>query len=421
MTTTTITSLPNELLEGIAAAVPETERTLSHICRRLRIVMLGTPALWTHAAVDLHVKGSVEIFELYVARSQECTISATLQLRSELKDESTRDLVAERLRQIVRHIDRIGRLRVVGGGQLIVDSFCDLAAPNLRRLEVVKLGHSSWGGAKLFLGGAPKLTFLELHDLRLELPIPQWAASLTHLELRHDREELDGNSETLDEILVQCPLLMYLHLDIGAMKVQRQFHIPSLKSLFLVVSGHDDAYDWLATIDSFDTPSLTEFGIDGLHGDHIFELCNCRSFPRASFAALTSFCFVNRCACHCETSIPFPDIDTTSHPPFGLFPALSSLTLVNECFAPNLLRGLVVPSSDTWHVLGTVALTAGTTAAEGVRGAVLDAVRSHQQHGLPLPRFRLAPALSSLEDWEGHGIEVEKFEPAEVLDVFRVC
>ncbi|KAJ7855117.1 hypothetical protein B0H14DRAFT_2754834 [Mycena olivaceomarginata] len=99
----TISSLPNELLEAIAAAgqqdrlphlqlVFKSEWTLSHVSRRFRDVI-------------------IEILGLYLARSNTRDISVSLKSYwGSTVDDTERHLTVERLSQIVPHINRIWRL-----------------------------------------------------------------------------------------------------------------------------------------------------------------------------------------------------------------------------------------------------------------------------------------------------------------------
>jgi hypothetical protein len=194
----------------------------------------------------------------------------------------------------------------------------------------------------------------------------------------------------------------------------RQFHIPSLKVLHISVSPKEDEFYLLRIIDLFDTPALTEFIINGTHGDQIFVLFNSTSLPHSSFPALASFSFVNRGSCGCEQV--FLHSDTISAPPLQLFPALSSLTLINQCYTVKLVQNILGPASQPWPLLQTVALWPKQDNLEGLHAALRDAVHSKRQGGLALPKFRFSPKLLSLEDWEGMGADVELFgDAADVL------
>ncbi|KAJ6495382.1 hypothetical protein C8R45DRAFT_987163 [Mycena sanguinolenta] len=429
----TISSLPNELLAAIAAAgqlrtrvpglLPDapSEWTLSHVSHRFRRVMISSSALWTLLEVDLHSEGSVGILGLYLERSQNYSLAVTLQHRSELREDSERELVTKRLSQLVLHINRISWLRIAvqeWGGDLLLAPFRDLAAPILQHLEVVNLiDYYHWGPITLFLAGAPRIRFLKVYDQRLRLPGPQWMSSLTHLELRRYHRlgaVEDQGDKSFDKVLAQCSSLTCLYLDMEGVPLDRRVKISSLQSLYITIS---ESHNLAEIIDIFDTPSLTEFTIMGVHGLDIFEFFNSTRLPRTSFPSLASLCFVenDRRPCYCEyNKMPFPQGPC---PPFRLFPALSSISLINVCFMSRIVKG-VVPASATCSVLQTIALSPRTAATEDVRSAVLDAIHSYLQYGWPLPTLRLSPALASCEDWQKHGIAVDKFDPADIHQVF---
>jgi hypothetical protein len=212
---------------------------------------------------------------------------------------------------------------------------------------------------------------------------------------------------------MQCPLLVHLHLDISwIFTPARQFHIPTLKFLHILVSDSEDEFYLLDMVDLFDTPALTEFIIDGTHGDQIFVLFNSPSLPHSSFSALTSFSFINRYSCSCESDGHHDFSDTMSSPP--LFPALSSLTLVHQCFTSDFVKYFLGPSSRPWPGLKTVTLCPKKDDYDDVWDALEDAVDSKRQSGQPLPKLRLFRALSTLEAWQenawqGNGADVEVF------------
>ncbi|KAF7344440.1 F-box domain-containing protein [Mycena sanguinolenta] len=429
----TITSLPNELLAVIAAAGqgrsrvpgllpdPTAEWTLSHVSHRFRRVMIGSPALWTLIEADLHSEGSVEILGLYLERSQNYSLAVTLQHRSELREDSERELATKRLNQLVPHINRISWLRIAvqeWGGDLLLAPFRDLAAPILQHLEVVNLiDYYHWDPIALFSAGAPRIQFLKVYDQKIQLPASQWTSTLTHLELRryHRLADLFDGNKSFDKVLAYCPSLIYLYLDMEWASLDHQVQIPSLQTLHITIS---ESHELMKIIDIFDAPSLTELTIMGVHGFELFELFNSTSLPRASFPALASLCFVknNNSTCYCERNIPPPP--RAPFTPFQLFPALSSLSLINICFTSRIVEGVVIPTSAMCPILQTIALSPRTAAMEAVRSAVLDAMCSYLRYGRSLPTLRLSPALACSEDWQKHGIAVEKFDPTSILQVF---
>ncbi|KAF7344447.1 F-box domain-containing protein [Mycena sanguinolenta] len=424
----TLLSLPNELLALIAAAgqswsrvrdfLPQAtlEWTLSHVSRCLRNVMIGNPALWTVVEADLSLEGSVEIARLYLKRSHNLPLAVTLQHRSELPGISKHERVTKRLSPLVLPINRISWLRIAvhtqRGDDLLLAPFRGLAAPALRHLEVVNLvSNSRTRPIKLFSAGAPRIRFLKMYAQDLQSPMP-WTSSLTHLELR----QYHGN-QSLDKVLAHCPSLVYLYLDMQQAPLNHRVRIPSLQSLYITIPNILNGTP-LEIIDVFDTPSLTEFTIMGFHGFDIFELFSSTSLPHASFPSLDSLCFVknHRWPCYCEyNNISFPE---TSCTPFYLFPALSSLALIDVCFISHIVKA-VAPTSATCPALQTIAIST-KTAVEDVRSAVSDTMDSYLQHDQPLPTLRLSPALASCEEWQKNGIAVEKFDPMDVLQVFLV-
>ncbi|KAJ6588261.1 hypothetical protein B0H19DRAFT_1247951 [Mycena capillaripes] len=386
-TALTIYSLPNELLAAIAAAGQEgrfqaafkPEWTLSHISRRFRDVIVRAPALWTIIQVNLAAEGSVETFKLYVERAGACELWAAITSSSHDLD---RILVGERLAQIVPNVNRMWRLSIRVPGEwehLILAPFRHIAAPVLQHLEVVRPADDGILARDLFevfSSGAPRLTFLKMKGLKIQLPTPQWTASLTHLELWGGPGS-DGH-DLLVAITAQCPLLMHLYLDISwPSQSSMRFHIPSLKSLHISIYDALDQHYMLSMLDLFDTPALTECNIDSVHGDQVAVLFNSTSLPHASFPALTSLCFISRNLCACEDVDSFPL--TSTSPPLMLFPALSSLTLINLCFMRGLVDDILGPASQPWPSLQTFALYPMQVDVGDVRHALRDAIRSKRQ------------------------------------------
>ncbi|KAJ6588271.1 hypothetical protein B0H19DRAFT_1247960 [Mycena capillaripes] len=414
MSAITIYSLPNELLEAIAVAgqegrVPDfqgafkSEWTLSHISRHFREVIVGTPALWTLIETKLADKGSVEILKLYLARSGGHYICAALRgpSRADIHDVRVMDVrvMEERLGLIVPHIHRILRLSVVfttqRWGRQLLSPFRDIAAPNLQHLEIAKIGTAESTPVELFSSGAPRLTFLKM-DGFFPIPVPPWAASLTHLEFR-GRPLVDAN---LVEITALCPSLIHFYLDfIASYTPNSRFRIPSLK--FLHLSIMNEWFDLLSLLDLFDAPAVTDIRIDGTHGKQICQFFNSPAFPHASFPALTTFSFSNNWCAH-TTEV------TRVSPPLRLFPALSSLILIKQCFMRNLVDDLL---SQPWPLLETVTLYPMESDVEEVCEALLAAIHAKRQRGELLPKFRLSSSLFSGEAWRDAGADVEILDP----------
>ncbi|KAJ7823621.1 hypothetical protein B0H14DRAFT_1310367 [Mycena olivaceomarginata] len=248
--TTTISSLPYELLVAIAVAGQEdrvaesnweirtttfkSEWTLSQLSQRFRDVIVGAPALWTLIETDFISEGSVEIFDLYLERSRASKLSIIL--RQYLSSRA----VGERLlltgtNHIVPHVHRIQRLRILLGIQRwawdMLALFRDEAAPHLQHLEIV-CATLDETPLVMFSSGVPRLDFLKIDGFILQSPAA--AFKLTHLELRRDRC-IDPVYPTLNQyaaLTAQCPLLEHLQLDVNCVPEEApRFLIPTLKYL----------------------------------------------------------------------------------------------------------------------------------------------------------------------------------------------
>ncbi|KAJ7853901.1 hypothetical protein B0H13DRAFT_2358773 [Mycena leptocephala] len=409
----TLPSLPNELLVAIAAAGQEgrlpdlrtpfnlkSEWTLSHLSRRFREVIVGAPMLWKLVEANLNSLGSLEIFELYLERSGTCPIWATFQ--HDLLSSSA-GLSAKRLSKIVPHINRVCWLRIMlrrAWADEVLAPLRYIAAPKLKHLEIIH--------PDLIAGSGPST-------------VSRWTTSLTHFEFfGYDSDDSEGNS-LLVAITSSCLFLAHLYLDLTWIPTAGlRFHIPSLKFLSISIQDSEHPLYLRSIAGVFDTPSLTEFIIDGTHGDQIFDLLNWTGLPHSSFPSLTSFSFINRGSCSCEANVHFSRFACTtfSSPPPRLFPVLSSLTLINQCFTSNFVTEILGPASQPWPLLKTVALCPMQSALETVRGVLRDAMHSRHQRGQPLSNLRLSPALLSLEDWHKYGANVERFDPVDLLNSF---
>ncbi|KAJ7356744.1 hypothetical protein DFH08DRAFT_954078 [Mycena albidolilacea] len=390
-----IHSLPNELLVAIAVAGQENrvadlyrpgqwrsgsttskcEWIWSRLSQRFRGVIVGAPDLWTLIETDFSGERSIEILKLYLERSRERQISVTLSQPpgSNMLDDG--DLEERVTGGIIPQINRIRWLRIILGptdwDPEMLAPFRDVAVPCLQHLEIIFRNDMQTTGA-LFLSGAPRLSCLKMAGALLRLPVPVWAATLTHLEYS------GPNIHNLAAITAQCPFLAHLHLRVAYVAPDAtRFHVPTLSSLHISIP--DGAADYLELlVDLFDSPALTELIVYGSDGAQIALLLSLKTLPHSSFPSLTSLTFLTD-SCPCETwdtNRPFYPI---SCPP-GVFPVLSHLTLINQCYTEHLIQEMDV-------------------SFEGVRDAVEGAVSSKRQRGEPLPEVRLARAPEFLEDW----------------------
>ncbi|KAJ7356875.1 hypothetical protein DFH08DRAFT_802839 [Mycena albidolilacea] len=421
--TTTISSLPYELLVAIAVAGQEdrvaesnweirtttfkSEWTLSQLSHRFRDVIVGAPALWTLIETDFISEGSVEILNLYLERSRASKLSIML-----CQQWSSR-AVGERLlltgtNHIVPHVHRIQRLRILLEKRWAWDMlalFRDEAAPHLQHLEIV-CATLDETPLVMFSSGVPRLDFLKIDGFILQSPAAAFA--LTHLELRKDWC-IDPAYPTLNQyaaLTAQCPLLEYLQLDVNWVPEEApRFLIPTLKYLRISIPGEDADY-LLAVVGIFDAPALTELIFDGTHGDQIAFLLGRKTLPHSIFPALTSLTFLLRDSCGCESANENLPSHTISSPP-AIFPALSRLTLINQCFTEHLIQDMLGPASHPWPLLKTITLGAVDDSFEKVGAAVEDPMDSKRQRGEPVPEVQLLQLLSR-ENWSENGPYAER-------------
>ncbi|KAJ7481482.1 hypothetical protein FB451DRAFT_1394134 [Mycena latifolia] len=395
----TIFSLPNELLVAITAAGQEgrvpnddfkSEWMLSHVSRRFRDVILCVPILWTFVEVDPTLEGSAEIMRLYLARSRGHRIRANLCERSSLIVEP--DLIAKRLGHILPHTQRISRLSIRATELSIAPMFIVLQAavvPVLHDLEieVVKNKYDWRFLSSLFsLTPPPALTVLKIVGFAPKLPLPQWMVSLTHLEISRTKHLLAWVNGTWDSIdfTTQCTALIQLYIDTSLWDIysQRRIIVPSLKSLHLAVGPDAGALHLLGIIRLFDTLALTDLVMDYIHGDQILE------------------------------NTPIPPI--SSLPP-RLFPALSSLTLINQCFTAHVVEQILGPASQPWPLLETVTICPTLETMQDVYSTLQGVISSKHRSTQTIPKFRFSSMLFKQSYWDENGVDVELFDPAEMV------
>ncbi|KAJ7507195.1 hypothetical protein B0H11DRAFT_2185674 [Mycena galericulata] len=416
--TSPILSLPNELLEAITAAGQNQdgdpashmslrpEWILSRVSSRLREVIIGAPSLWTRVVVHLDLAGSVEISKLYLERSGGRKIWITLCANRGVVEDR---ILAKRLSDLILpHVNRARRLDLASTFGGIAAPFQNVAAPHLEHLEI----EDSAGRTRrivpinVFSSGAPRLTVVKWTNCILLFPVPQWISSLTHLDLRRSVDEEQVGF--VFAMLAQCPSLNHLYIDASEIILApAQIYIPSLRSLYLDIRDDSECTD---AIHLFDTPGLTDLILDGMHGDWVCALFNITS-PHASFPALTSLSFLNN-GCHCEDNTYISsDIRRIASPPLRLFPALTSLTLINQCFTPSIVFDILGPDSQPWPLLQTVTLCHEFLPEDVYRTLQQILLRQHQQ---ALPKFRVPSDVFHKSDWQQSGVVVELVDPEEV-------
>ncbi|KAJ7857251.1 hypothetical protein B0H14DRAFT_3135830 [Mycena olivaceomarginata] len=281
-----IYSLPEELLVAIVTAEQEDRRA---------------------CAVEINLDlpdfpGRVEILKLYLQRSNGCHLSVTLRSIAPEDHGFTKGL-----REILPHVERLWKFAIIlhtRSAAKVLAPLRDVGAPHLQNLEITNLSYHDRIGVGLFASGAPRLSFLRIDGLKLQLRAPSWTVALTHLELRKS-QRADDNS-VLVAITAQCPSLVHLHIDLSWLRVEAshsRFCISTLKSLNISVPLHGDPFLLSALIDLFETPALAEFIIEGAHGNEIVDLFSSSSLPHASFPALTTLSFIHISPCMCDVDL----------------------------------------------------------------------------------------------------------------------
>ncbi|KAJ7164893.1 hypothetical protein C8R46DRAFT_300321 [Mycena filopes] len=419
-------TLPNELLVAIAAAGwrptedplqrrhkvsrrrYKCEWAMSQVSRRLRDVIIGAPTLWTLVELDLHHEDFMDIAQLYLTRSRACHLSV---LFYETKDINSDDLIAQRISALVPHLSRIKKLHLslYTDPEVTLSPLRHVPAPNLERLAITS-SIANTSPFEIFSPGLPRLTFLSMKHVAPSLPLPPWTGALTRLEFHSDDMSLVAT------IIAQCPSLAHLSLGMVYHIIPR-LHMPSLKFLCISILDYQDQ-DYLLTIfDLFDAPALTEFMINGTHADQILVLFNSTSLPQSFFPALTSLTFANSSDEECSF---IGEVHPT--PPSRLFPILSSLSFIRQCFTSTLVHALLLSAAHTWPLLKTLTMCPVDREVSAVSDTLW---RARTAKPRTLPRFKLSSSLLAgmrkreKENDEESGLDMELFDPTELIAAFQ--
>ncbi|KAJ7721017.1 hypothetical protein B0H16DRAFT_379088 [Mycena metata] len=429
-------SLPTEILVAIISAARrqdilafpsqfpildghKPEWILSRVSRRFRDVTIGAPSLWVIMTLDADFKGSAEIFQLYLMRSQPCRIWANLRALTSVEH----PLIAERLSHIIPHTGRIQRLSIQAKPDSMLAMFAPFRDAEVPCLEYLQLRTATPYLHKcpleMFPLGAPNLRFLKLVGFTPHFPVPQWT-SLTHLELwRCDDEVDDQGNSVLVSLATQCPLLTHLYIATFGLAPSippGRISIPSLKTLRICLDFQRDVLNLVDNIALFNTPAVTDFAVDYAHGDDISSLLHPFSLPHCVFPLVTSLSFASTGNCRCDETDDedihwnLEGVQASLH----VFPALTSLTLINECFMANIVDALLGPGSAPWPLLETVTLCPESRILQDVYMAIRSAVRTRRDLGQVFPKLRLSPELCQIGQsyWAENGVHVELFDPS---------
>ncbi|KAJ7164901.1 hypothetical protein C8R46DRAFT_1097561 [Mycena filopes] len=193
--------------------------------------------------------------------------------------------------------------------------------------------------------------------------------------------------------------------------------MPSLQFLRISIADDQDADYLPAVFDLFDTPVLTEFMIHGTHVDQIIVLFKSASLPRSSFPALMSLTFANYADCCAVIS----EVRHRISPP-RLFPVLSSLSLISQCFTSIFVNGMFASTAPPWPLLKTLTVCP----LERDRDVVSDALwNARTTKPRTLPRFKLSGSLlvgmrkHEKESDKESGMDMELFDPSEIMAAFH--
>ncbi|KAK7062325.1 F-box domain-containing protein [Favolaschia claudopus] len=418
-----ILSLPNELLTIIVVAgqhdcgthtptAHKSEWILSHVSRRFRNVVIGTPGLWTNIEVrfaeDSYEHRFAEVLKLYLQRSNPLTMNVSVSLG--ILDDGVATL-AEWLLQVAPEINRIESLSVVL--RSIQDDFSlefaplrHLAAPNLLNLEIINLSYIRTARCplQLFSAGAPNLSSVRM-DGFFPHPAPPWISSLATLKI--DGEHfLEDDDKIIYLSMFQTQSLCLVNLSIDLYKVDlppTSVRVPSLASLAISIDHADDDFLMWQNVAFFDCPALTQLTVVGTHGDQVFNSLFNAPGPRfklppgMSFPLLHTLSFILKPidGCDCEDTEGMTPPTRTHFPKTTPFPALTSLILYNQCYTTHLVREMLMGTHALpWPYFKTLTLCPLKHTSD-VRMVIEEAFQRS------VPKLRLCPSLFCPENGVG--------------------
>ncbi|KAJ7291240.1 hypothetical protein C8J57DRAFT_1271900 [Mycena rebaudengoi] len=209
------------------------------------------------------------------------------------------------------------------------------------------------------------------------------------------------------------------HLAIDWYSCSEPIQLPTLTSLYLSLeSGEGDAMALAETfrgvadaLGQFTVPALSALTARDVHGNHIPALFNSMRLAHP-YSVLTSIVLVGA-GCGCEIhGVYFPE--PISSPPVRAFPAVTSLSLIDVCYAATIVRNIFSPDFPLWPLRTvTIGTRVGLVDVNDLYGALTDVVRAAQQQNRDIPKFRLSPVLFCYPYWRENNVDVELFEGLE--------
>ncbi|KAJ7603792.1 hypothetical protein FB45DRAFT_1070967 [Roridomyces roridus] len=289
------------------------------------------------------------------------------------------------LQYLSPHVGRIARLTIAVNSHEVLDtvlaSFRNVAMPSLQHLEIsskydIDLVDNDLSPLQLRI-----IFSFKIACCTLSFPPPQWMVGLTHLDLRGYPYPAPENSDIFRRITKELSSLVYLYVDLSTVTFISGGGIvsQSLTHLDLELHESDEESEALSNeLSSFNTPHLTHLGLHGTHGDQLSLLFNSTQPAQARLPAVSSLTFTHLdrpVVCTCEVEGSYRDHYKPIAAPLKLFPVVSSLTLVDECFTPRIVSDLLGHGSQPWPLLDVLALRPKPSEAEKLYTALQDVVR----------------------------------------------
>ncbi|KAI6029845.1 hypothetical protein BKA83DRAFT_4223873 [Pisolithus microcarpus] len=156
-----INRLPNELLAQIFLLIRGNAQTLASVSHRWRVVIMGTPSIWTRIWLDQY-RSRPTLLKLHLDRSGQLPLTVSL------------DSYLPELKVVLPHASRIQTLKISSSASVVLSKFASLAFPSLENLRV-RLESNSVNLLSTLCSRSPALKCLTL----LGLDKPSLAASLT--------------------------------------------------------------------------------------------------------------------------------------------------------------------------------------------------------------------------------------------------
>ncbi|KAJ7603014.1 hypothetical protein FB45DRAFT_1072281 [Roridomyces roridus] len=261
---------------------------------------------------------------------------------------------------VSHHAGRIARLTVVvethQALNTILTSFRNVAMPSLEHLEISSECDIDLVDNDLSPLQLPNILSLKIACCTLSFPPPQWMVGLTHLDLRGYPYPAPENSDIFRRITKELSSLLYLYVDLS-------------------------------------TVTFTSGG--GIVSQSLISLI---SPAQAGFPAVSSLTFTHLdrpVVCTCEVEGNYRDHYKPIAAPLKLFPVVSSLTLVDECFTPRIISELLGHGSQPWPLLDVLALRPKPSEAEKLYTVLQEVVRWKRSQQESLPRFK--PSVAKIQ------------------------